>query len=194
MLLVSLILIALNISFYQVVVNQAKILVADPVITPFEKLKQKDDEVSRILDEKQRLISEILDINEDEFDTIADVATNNHSHTRDARDILLAALSQAKSLTSFVNSSLKLTEKDIVARSSPARDARDTSSRDHVAPAPGPSGAQLVHITSSMNQHLTDLLSIIQERDMERDMLRRELTKCQDQIKGNMICKLFDIT
>ena len=194
MLLVSLILIALNISFYQVVVNQAKILVADPVITPFEKLKQKDDEVSRILDEKQRLISEILDINEDEFDTIADVATNNHSHTRDARDILLAALSQAKSLTSFVNSSLKLTEKDIVARSSPARDARETSSRDHVTPAPGPSGAQLVHITSSMNQHLTDLLSIIQERDMERDMLRRELTKCQDQIKGNMICKLFDIT
>ena len=176
-------------TLYQVVVNQAKILVADPVITPFEKLKQKDDEVSRILDEKQRLISEILDINEDEFDTIADVATNNHSHTRDARDILLAALSQAKSLTSFVNSSLKLTEKDIVARSSPGRDTRD-----HVAHVPGPSGAQLVHITSSMNQHLTDLLSIIQERDMERDMLRRELTKCQDQIKGNMICKLFDIT
>merc|ERR1719210_2569076 len=42
----------------QVVVNQARILVAAPVITPLEKLKQKDEEVSRILDEKQRLISE----------------------------------------------------------------------------------------------------------------------------------------
>merc|ERR1712226_854028 len=34
----------------QVVVNSATVLVADPVITPLEKLKQKDVEVSRILE------------------------------------------------------------------------------------------------------------------------------------------------
>ena len=169
----------------QVVVNQARVMVADPVVTPFEKLKQKDDEVSRILDEKQKLISEILDINEDEFDTIADVAANNNTSTRDAKDILLAALSQARSLTSFVNSSLKVTEQDLVtARSSPSRDHDSSPGHHSSLVTPGPSGAQLVQITTSMNQHLTDLLAIMQERDSEREVLRRELSRCQDQIRG----------
>lgn len=170
----------------QVVVNQARVMVADPIVTPFEKLKQKDEEVSRILDEKQKLISEIMEINEEDFDTIADVASNNTSATRDAKDILLAALSQAKSLTSFVNSNLKVTEQDLVTRSSPCRDTTDTGANGGTQgqPLPGPSGAQLVQITTSMNQHLTDLLAIMQERDTERDVLRRELAKCQDQIRG----------
>merc|ERR1711936_131921 len=137
----------------QVVVNTATVLMADPVVTPLEKLKQKDVEVSRILEEKQKLISEILSINEDEFDIIADVASNK-TESRDARDILLAALSQAKSLTSFVNSNLKVTEQDLVARSSPAR---DPAAFNHVSGSKplicsGSGGAQLVQITSSMNQ------------------------------------------
>ena len=156
----------------QVVVNSATVLVADPVITPLEKLKQKDVEVSRILEEKQKLISEILSINEDDFDLIADVASNN-TESRDARDILLAALGQAKSLTSLVNTNLKVTEEDLLVRSAPARDALLC-----------PGGSQLVQITASMNHHLTDLLAVMQEKDDEREMLRAELTKCQDQIKG----------
>ena len=151
----------------QVVVNQARIMMAAPVTTPLEKLKQKDEEVSRILDEKQKLIGEILDINEDEFDTVADVASSRGGE-RDARDILLAALAQARSLTSFVNTNLRVTEEDLVTR----RDTVDTS------------GAQLVQITTSMNHHLTDLLSLMADRDTERDSLRRELAKCQDQIRG----------
>jgi len=162
----------------QVLVNQATVLVADPVVTPFEKLRQKDEEVSRILEEKQRLISEILHINDDEFDTIADVAANA-TYNKDARDILLAALSQAKSLTSFVNTNLKITEEDLVARSSPAREIPSTARS-----VLGPSGEQLVQITTSMNQHLTDLLAVMQDRDEEREMLKRELAKSQEQIRG----------
>ena len=151
----------------QVVVNTATVLMADPVVTPLEKLKQKDVEVSRILEEKQKLISEILSINEDEFDIIADVASNK-TESRDARDILLAALSQAKSLTSLVNSNLKLTEQDLVSRSVPDREALFC-----------PGGSQLVQITTSMNHHLTDLLALMQEKEEEREMLRKELSKCQ---------------
>lgn len=162
----------------QVLVNQATVLVADPVVTPFEKLRQKDEEVSRILEEKQRLISEILHINDDDFDTIADVA-GNATYNKDARDILLAALSQAKSLTSFVNSNLKITEEDLVARSSPVKEIH-SAARSVL----GPSGEQLVQITTSMNQHLTDLLAIMQERDEEREVLKRELAKSQEQIRG----------
>jgi len=162
----------------QVLVNQATVLVADPVVTPFEKLRQKDEEVSRILEEKQRLISEILHINDDDFDTIADVAANA-TYNKDARDILLAALSQAKSLTTFVNSNLKITEEDLVARSSPVKEIQ-SAARSVL----GPSGEQLVQITTSMNQHLTDLLAIMQDRDEEREVLKRELAKSQEQIRG----------
>ena len=156
----------------QVVVNTATVLMADPVVTPLEKLKQKDVEVSRILEEKQKLISEILSIDEDEFDIIADVASNK-TESRDARDILLAALSQAKSLTSLVNTNLKVTEQDLVARNAPDREALLC-----------PGGSQLVQITSSMNHHLTDLLALMQEKEEEREMLKKELSKCQEQIKG----------
>merc|ERR1719184_608600 len=35
-----------------------------------------------------------------------------------------------------------------------------------------------------MNQHLTDLLAVMQERDEEREVLRRQLAKSQEQIRG----------
>ena len=107
----------------QVHVNTPTVLVADPVVTPFEKLRQKDEEVSRILEEKQRIISEILHIPEEDFETIADIASST-AEAREAREILLAALSQAKSLTHFVNSSLRVGEEDVVARGSPAREKK----------------------------------------------------------------------
>ena len=147
-------------------------------MTPFEKLRQKDEEVSRILEEKQRIISEILHIPEEDFDTIADIASNT-TEAREAREILLAALSQAKSLTHFVNSSLRVGEEDVVARGSPAREPPPSSGS-----LLGPAGDQLIQITSSMNQHLTDLLAVMSERDEERELLRRQLAKSQDQIRG----------
>ena len=161
----------------QVHVNTPTVLVADPVVTPFEKLRQKDEEVSRILEEKQRIISEILHIPEEDFDTIADIASST-AEAREAREILLAALSQAKSLTHFVNSSLRVGEEDVVARGSPAREPPSSGS------LLGPAGDQLIQITASMNQHLTDLLAVMSERDEERELLRRQLAKSQDQIRG----------
>jgi len=91
----------------------------------------------------------------------------------------LAALSQAKSLTHFVNSSLRVGEEDLVARGSPAREPSTTSGS-----LLGPAGDQLIAITASMNQHLTDLLAVMSERDEERELLRRQLAKSQDQIRG----------
>jgi len=162
----------------QVHVNQATVLVADPVVTPFEKLRQKDEEVGRILEEKQKIISEILHIPEEEFDVIADMASTN-TDNKEAKEILLAALAQAKSLTQFVNSSLRVGEEDLVARTSPARELTAVTKT-----VLGPSGDQLIQITSSMNQHLTDLLAVMQERDEEREVLRRQLAKSQEQIRG----------
>jgi len=158
----------------QVRVNEAKVLVADPIITPLEKLRQKDEEVTRILDEKQKLIGQILQIPEEHFDMITDIASNS-LHKREVREVLLAALGQARSLTQVVNQSLKVTEEDLVSRGSPVRDLPSTLTS---------TGDQLVQISSSMNQHLTELVGILQEREQERDLLKRELAKYQDQVRG----------
>jgi hypothetical protein len=53
-------------------------------------------EVARALEEKHRLIIDILHIPADDFDTIVDIASQP-SNDRDAREVLLAALAQGTS-------------------------------------------------------------------------------------------------
>ena len=56
----------------EVVVNSPhEVLLAQPVVTPIEQLRRKDKEVARALEEKQKLIEEILNIPHEELDTIA---------------------------------------------------------------------------------------------------------------------------
>ena len=56
----------------EVVVNSShEVLLAQPVVTPIEQLRRKDKEVARALEEKQKLIEEILNIPHEELDTIA---------------------------------------------------------------------------------------------------------------------------
>ncbi len=61
-----------------------------------EKLRRKDAEVARALEEKQRLIAEILNIAEDDFDHVADIAAHasEDKADKDAKEVLLAALAQ----------------------------------------------------------------------------------------------------
>jgi hypothetical protein len=47
---------------------------------------------------------------------------------------------------------------------------------------PGPPPERLVAITNNMNSHLTSLLAIFKERDEERERLRRELQRSQEQV------------
>lgn len=51
--------------------------------------------MTRALEEKQRLIAEILNVPFDDFDHISDMAAES-SATRDAREVLLAALEQGE--------------------------------------------------------------------------------------------------
>ena len=62
-----------------------------------EKLRRKDLEVSRALEEKQRLIADILHIPFDDFEHIVDIASQP-TPDRDAREVLLAALAQGELL------------------------------------------------------------------------------------------------
>ena len=84
------------------------------MMTPIEQLRRKDKEVALALEEKQKLIEEILNIPHDELEAVTSDSSwssqapthgpyyhgQAHSQPRTAAEILLAALSQAKSLTS----------------------------------------------------------------------------------------------
>jgi len=58
-----------------------------------EKIRRKDFEVARALEEKQHLIAEILHIPIEEFEHISDIASQP-TPDKDAKEVLLAALEQ----------------------------------------------------------------------------------------------------
>jgi hypothetical protein len=192
--------------------------------------------VARALEEKHRLVSEYYQIpfleaqepteNNSAVATIAAAATavsssGNESEdadaNRDAREVLLAALVQVKSLSDLVNESLTLSEEDAVAvastsRLSPAAVATAVTTPSAAGAAGQPASEKvpslsslaseaveelpsvklykrlhppthkLIAITKNMNQHLTSLLEIIADRDEERERLRKELSRAQDQV------------
>ena len=95
-----------------------EVFLAQPVVTPIERLRRKDKEVARALEEKQRLIEEILNIPHEELESItesANINTMGQQQPKTAAEILLSALSQAKVLTSLVNRTLKLSEEEAMA-------------------------------------------------------------------------------
>ena len=79
-----------------------EVFLAQPIITPIEQLRRKDKEVAKALEEKQKLIEEILNIPHEELESLTD--PNNRENdlgcgqmqSRSAAEILLAALSQVK--------------------------------------------------------------------------------------------------
>eukprot|EP00096_Caligus_rogercresseyi_P016416 TRINITY_DN905_c0_g1_i3.p1 TRINITY_DN905_c0_g1~~TRINITY_DN905_c0_g1_i3.p1 ORF type:complete len:622 (-),score=163.72 TRINITY_DN905_c0_g1_i3:650-2515(-) len=161
----------------QVVVTQGEILVADPVLTPIEKLRRKDLEISKALGDKQRIIADIFQIPSDDFDAIADIASQP-SENKDAREVLVAALAQANSLSELLNENLNLTEEDTIAASS----SSGGHSTSYQANRNLPFFRKAIQKSSNINQLLTSLLAIFQMREEERDRSRHCLQRYQDQI------------
>ena len=169
-----------------------EVFLAQPVITPIERLRRKDKEVARALEEKQRLIEEILNIPHEELESITESANINNNNNnnmgqqqpRTAAEILLSALSQAKVLTSLVNRTLKLSEEEAMAamaiKTQEEKMATGVISEQQRIVA---KGERLIEITTAINKQLTLLLAIIQDNEREREALKRELSKSQDQVK-----------
>ena len=162
-----------------------EVFLAQPVITPIERLRRKDKEVARALEEKQRLIEEILNIPHEELETITESANTQggQQQPKTAAEILLSALSQAKILTSLVNRTLKLSEEEAIAamaiKTQEEKVATGVTSEQQRIVA---KGERLIEITTAINKQLTLLLAIIQDNEREREALKRELSKSQDQV------------
>jgi len=141
-----------------------------------EKLTKKDEEVARALEEKQKIIADIFNIPPEDYDAITDLVANTDDR-KDAKDVLLAVMSQADNLARCVNDCLKVS-----GEAEAGRDMFEAAERG-VRLATPPSD-KLVTITTNMNTNLTALLVIIQEQEEEKQRWRRELLASQEQVRA----------
>ncbi|BES88378.1 Hypothetical protein NTJ_01184 [Nesidiocoris tenuis] len=161
----------------EVVISSRDVLTAEPVLTPLEKLRRKDELVRQILYEKQEIVADILHVPREEFENIADLA-GEHSGDKDPSELILAAVNQAHELSLVVNDTLRLSEEDAVAATAETTAAGGSrSGRTPSVPIHRISG-----IASALTSHLTQLLNVMTERDEERERLRRELQKSREQL------------
>lgn len=154
----------------EVVISQRDIHTAEPVLTPLEKLRRKDEIVREALFEKQVLVADILHIPREEFDAIADLAGEATTGDKDPSELILAAVQQASNLSSIVNEALRVSEEEVVSA---------TVNPGHIPSVPA---HKLYSIVNSLNSHLSHLLNVMNERDEERERLRKELQKSRERI------------
>ncbi|KAF5304968.1 hypothetical protein FQR65_LT18831, partial [Abscondita terminalis] len=87
---------------------------AEPVLTPFEQIRRKDEEIRRALTEKEGLVADLLSIPREDYQLIADIASDETlkktNIDREPSEVVLAALYQAEQLIVAVNDSLSISE------------------------------------------------------------------------------------
>lgn len=166
--------------------------VAEPVLTPIECLRRKDDIIKQALIEKQLLVADILNIPKEDFEHVADMASEPSSIEKEPAELILAAISQANQLVGMLNSALNVSETETVLASRgasilatpPSCEATGCPSpRMHLHPQqPAISIASLQPICHSLTSQLSQLLEIIKEREEERETLRKELRRSRERL------------
>ncbi|XP_046445839.1 uncharacterized protein LOC124195459 isoform X9 [Daphnia pulex] len=179
----------------EVVVSQGAVLIAEPVLTPLEKLRRKDQMIRAALADKQRLVADILHVPHSELDPASSELLSESEGEKEARLLVMTAIAQATQLSAVLNDSLHVTEEEAIAAVS-ADPTPVTSSPSSPRSArrinrmPGAATTKLLAITSALNKDLTQLLGIVTNRDEERDQLRRELQKTRDQLAEQLVLQV----
>lgn len=140
-----------------------------------EKLTRKDEEVARALEEKQKILADIFEVPPEDYDSITDLVVGSDEVRKDAKDVLLAVMSQADTLARCVNDCLRVSEEREVP-------GGVTGAARSVRLATPPSD-KLLSLTSGINTNLTALLTLIQDQEEERQGMRRELLQSQERIR-----------
>ncbi|XP_033196749.1 rho guanine nucleotide exchange factor 2 isoform X2 [Bombus vancouverensis nearcticus] len=166
--------------------------VAEPVLTPIECLRRKDEIIKQALIEKQLLVADILNIPKEDFEHVADMASEPSSMEKEPSELILAAISQANQLVGMLNSALNVSETETVLASRgvsalttpPSCEATGCPSpRLHLHPQqPAISIASLQPVCHSLTSQLSQLLEIIKEREEERETLRKELRRSRERL------------
>ncbi|KAK4873317.1 hypothetical protein RN001_015346 [Aquatica leii] len=162
---------------------------AEPVLTPFEQIRRKDEEIRRALTEKEGLVADLLSIPRENYQLIADIASDETfkkaNIDREPSEVVLAALYQAEQLLVAVNDSLNISEADAAVAnggrhaSCASNENLVTKQNNHVPVVPV---HRIQGIATALSSQLTTLLSIIEYRDKEREWLRKEIQRTREQL------------
>ncbi|XP_017884357.1 rho guanine nucleotide exchange factor 11 isoform X3 [Ceratina calcarata] len=166
--------------------------VAEPVLTPIERLRRKDEIIKQALIEKQTLVADILNIPKEDFEHVADMASEPSSLEKEPAELILAAISQANQLVGMLNSALNVSETETVLASRGASALTTPPSCEatgcpslrvhHHSQQPAISIASLQPVCHSLTSQLSQLLEIIKEREEERETLRKELRRSRERL------------
>ncbi|XP_015111917.1 rho guanine nucleotide exchange factor 12 isoform X6 [Diachasma alloeum] len=167
--------------------------VAEPVLTPIERLRRKDQVIREALVEKQSLVADILNIPKEDFEHVADMADMASEHTaleKEPAEVILVAINQANQLISLINMALVVTESEaVLAAKGSSGAALGCGAAGCPVPRSGGDGLQpsvpvaaLQPVCHSLNLQLSQLLEIVKEREGERERLRKELRRSRERL------------
>ncbi|KAL0104697.1 hypothetical protein PUN28_016378 [Cardiocondyla obscurior] len=166
--------------------------VAEPVLTPIECLRRKDEVIKQALLEKQSLMADILNIPKEDFEHVADMASEPSPVEKEPAELILAAINQTDQLMGMLNSALNVSETETIfatrgtsTQSSPACEATGCPSlRSHSHSQQSVMGMMqpICHYLTSQLSQLSQLLEIIKDREEEREKLRKELRRNRERV------------
>ncbi|GLV42592.1 Rho guanine nucleotide exchange factor 2 [Carabus blaptoides fortunei] len=166
----------------EVTVNVLPVHTAQPVITPIEQVRRKDEAIRQALAEKEALVAEILHVPPEDYHTIVDMA-GDISGDKEPTELVLAAINKANQLWSMVSDSLNVSDADtVLATSSHTPSCTSSPPKNHLGVLPSIPTHSVQHIASALNTHLTELLKVVKEREDEKERMRRELQKLREQL------------
>ncbi|XP_025601965.2 rho guanine nucleotide exchange factor 11 isoform X3 [Athalia rosae] len=175
----------------EVRVEVRPIHLAEPVLTPIERLRRKDALIKQALTEKQALVADILNVPREDFEHLADMASESTGVEKEPAELLLAAVSQANQLMELLNSALTVSETETVLASRGASVSSVLSCEGSGCPVPRqhplthhPSipVVTLQPICHSLTSQLSQLLEIVKDREDERERMRRELRRSRERL------------
>ncbi|KYN43816.1 Rho guanine nucleotide exchange factor 12 [Trachymyrmex septentrionalis] len=176
----------------EVHVEAPPVHVAEPILTPIECLRRKDEIIKQALREKQLLMADILNIPKEDFEHVAEIASEPSTVEKEPAELILAAITQTDQLMGMLNSSLNISETETIFAScgsstlpSSACEATGCPSlRNHSHPQQSVMGMLqpiCYYLTSQLSQ-LSQLLEIVKEREEEREKLRKELRRSRERM------------
>ncbi|GAB6027465.1 hypothetical protein CHUAL_001722 [Chamberlinius hualienensis] len=179
----------------EVIISERAVLqTAEPVLAPIEKLRRQNQLIKTALKEKHNIVGEILNIPSEDIEKWSHASSDNMEGTKDVKELVVAAMVQASRLTEVINDNLSVSEEDAISAGSEGAHAEvsssDSLSPKLVSPKPGRKAGHIpsapIHTLLSINNYLgvylTQLLSLVTERENERQRLRSELRSSREQI------------
>ncbi|XP_064618378.1 rho guanine nucleotide exchange factor 11-like isoform X3 [Liolophura sinensis] len=174
-----------------VTVTDPEISVAEPVLTPQEKLRRADNQLRQTLAEKEQIAAEILGVSLDQSHLSAEQLSLDLDS--DPRDLVAAAIQQHNEILALLSECCVPgpSDKDSVqsSPSSASRNAAVTPTPENSTASPSqPAGSmpipmdKLRLMAGRMNSILSNLLTVVGNKEEEQDRLRQELKSAQQQL------------